>query len=529
MTNEEKNTPQSVWNQYLRGISYNTNLELPETVERNENFYIGNQWVGLSGVSELDKPVVNFLGRVVGYFVSTITSEKIEAAASFFNSADTDGRKAEAKILDAQIEQSIEACDLNGMAKDFVRNAAVDGDAAAHLYFDPDAPSGQAAEGLVSVEPLSNLDVIFADPQEARVEKQKWVIIVSRAPLEDVRRKLPEAAAGTDPMASEMAKKDESQRVTVLTKYFRKNGEIWRYQCTEQGVIREEENLHYRRYPVAWWPWEAVKDSYHGQAAVTVLIPNQIAVNKAYAMAWKQQRDLAFQKIVYDKSKIPNWSNRIGAIGVNGDVRAAVSSVSAAADIPQSTIPMIDSMMSNTRDMMGASDAALGNISPDNTSAIIAVQQATAVPLELKKRSFGQFVESIVRSMLDIIVTDYGVREIAVADAMGNRSAEVFDFSSLRESVVKLKIDIGSTPYWTPETQAKQMENLWHEQIIRKRSQLLENMPDGLLPNKAKLLAEIRVEEEQEAVIQNAMRQMSSGVPPDAAGGGQGAVPVPAV
>ncbi|MFQ7004766.1 MAG: hypothetical protein ACLRRT_14530 [Ruthenibacterium lactatiformans] len=45
-------------------------------------------------------------------------------------------------------------------------------------------------------------------------------------------------------------------------------------------------------------------------------------------------------------------------------------------------------MIEYTRDTMGASDAALGNVTPDNTSAIIAVQKATSMPLELQRQDF---------------------------------------------------------------------------------------------------------------------------------------------
>lgn len=522
MMMNKANSPQDVWNEYIQSVQYKENLELFDRVEKNETFYIGDQWKGLENVTDLDKPVVNFLGRVVGYFVSTITSDRIGVNCKLFNTPKSDETEKIIKIIEAQIEQAIEVCELNGQSKDFVRYCAVDGDIGAHIYFDPNAQSGQNAKGLVAVEPISNLDVCFGNRQELNVEKQPWIIIASRVSVGELKEKLkgqedaPTLTADSAPYESDIAQKDDSERVTLLTKYFKRDGVVWRYQCTESAEITAETNMGYKRYPFAWWPWEPIKDSYHGQAAITTLIPNQIAINKAYAMALKQQRDLAFRKILYNKNVFPDgYNNRIGAIGVDGDPKEAAFVISGSADIPDSLIPMINSILSSTKDMMGASDAALGNVNPDNTSAIIAVQQATAVPLELKKRAFQQFIEDIVRSMLDIITTDYGERGIVVADALGNETLEWFDFGTLKEKVLRLKIDVGGTNYWTPEMQAKQIENLWTAKIIQNRTQFLENLPDGILENKSKLLAEIK---QEESVI-NAMQQMQGGNAGLAAGG----------
>ncbi|MFR1356156.1 MAG: hypothetical protein ACLSBB_02370 [Ruthenibacterium lactatiformans] len=73
---------------------------------------------------------------------------------------------------------------------------------------------------------------------------------------------------------------------------------------------------------------------------------------------------------------------------------------------------MIDKVIEYTRDTMGASDAALGNVTPDNTSAIIAVQKATSMPLELQRQDFYCFVEDSVRIWMDMMAQNYGVRMV---------------------------------------------------------------------------------------------------------------------
>ena len=54
-----KKTPDEIWEEYEKGKSYNNSIDLYDVVEKNENFFIGNQWEGLIA-PDLDKPVLNF-------------------------------------------------------------------------------------------------------------------------------------------------------------------------------------------------------------------------------------------------------------------------------------------------------------------------------------------------------------------------------------------------------------------------------------------------------------------------------------
>ena len=110
-------------------------------------------------------------------------------------------------------------------------------------------------------------------------------------------------------------------------------------------------------------------------------------------MLWMRQ--IAIPKVLYDKNRVPNWSNRIGEAigveGVDGSLDSAAKYMSPST-ISNMTIKIIDMAIQYTKDMLGASDAALGEVNPENTSAIIAVQQASAIPLETVKLNMYQFV-----------------------------------------------------------------------------------------------------------------------------------------
>ena len=173
--NKESGLFESVWKQYTDANSYKQAIGLPEKVRQNENFFIGEQWIGVNA-PDLDKPVMNILGRVVGYMVAMISSDAIGVSCELFNTPQTPENNALLRIVTSQVEQAIEDNDLNGMARDLLRNAAVDGDACLHLFFDPNAPTGQDAAGLVKCEIVPNTDVSFGNRQECDKEDRKSVV-----------------------------------------------------------------------------------------------------------------------------------------------------------------------------------------------------------------------------------------------------------------------------------------------------------------------------------------------------------------
>lgn len=507
---EVNHTPQRLWQQYQKGLAADAAIGLGDTVTRNENFYIGKQWEGVKA-PDLDKPVLNFLGRVVGFLVASVTSERIGVRVDLPVFPQSPEKRKNIAILETQIQALWEENDLDALSQQLVRDAAVTGDGCLHCYFDPDAPTGQAEQGAVRCEILSNLDVFFGNRRHGDVQSQPYLLIRTERRLGDLQEEFADRPAIVAALRGDGGSEDADASVTVLTKYFRRDGTIWQYRATKFLTLTPETDLGYRRYPLAWFSWDTVRGSCYGQAAVTALIPNQVAVNKALAMAIKQQRDLAFPKIMYNDAMFPQgWSNRLGAVRVSGDPHLAAAAISPSADVPASTFRMLDTMIGYSKEMMGATDTVLGNVRPDNTSAILALQKAAVVPLTLKQRAFGSFCEAVVRNFLELLATDYGEREVLVTDALGEQAVESFDFSTLREAILRLQIDIGAAAYWSELLQAEQAERLYRNQILTRRSEYLEQLPGGMVKNREQLLARIKREEEAEDALSPLPNRLSA-------------------
>lgn len=532
-------TPEEIFKEYSKCEQYNVSLDLYETVKKNENFYIGRQWEGVNA-PDLDKPVLNFLKRVTTYFISMIVSDDIGVSFRFFlERPDSD---AVAKMLSREVDRVIERTRAKALNREMLKNAVVDGDGCFYLYFDTSVQNGQPISGEIVIENIDNTKVLFGNPYVSDVQAQPYLLIVKRSLLdtikeqarqngvEDIDRITPDD--NRDRFYGE-EKDSQNDLVTSIVKLWKQDGVVHYTEVTRDVVIKEETVTGYKLYPVAYMSWDKVKNSYHGQSAITGLIPNQIFVNKLWAMAMEHQKRMAFPKLFFDRTKIRKWTNKVGeAIGVEGNPNDAIASNFRAADMSGQVLELVEKTVSYTRDFMGASDAALGNVKPDNTSAIIAVQKASAAPLELQRLAFYQFIEDYVRIIVDMMVANYGLRYVPMEQAADMGAAPgmeaeatdgpvLFDFASLNVDAMELNVDVGTSAYWSELTQLSTNDNLLLQGILDKGViedciTYIEGIPDKQLNNKNKILERLKQKkaaQEAQAMQAAQMQQMPQAMP----------------
>ena len=548
-----KKEPSNVWAEYQRGINYNQSIGLYETVKQNNNFYNDKQWEGVNA-PDLDKPVFNFLKPVVSYYVAMLISDDVAVNVELGNETETGAWRPQAgglygadkrlsvgelpvpygagasmmaerdvvpKVIAQEVDNIIEQTNLKYKNRRAIRNCAVDGDACMYLWFDPDAETGFAHTGTIRADVLDNTNVLFGNPTEENVQEQPYVLLAYRRLTEDVRD---EAEANGFPRESVTPDNEDyytnteydgdNDYTTVILKMWKEKGSVRTLKCTRDAPVKEETDTEYKLYPLAWMSWESVKNSYHGVSPITGKIPNQIFVNKIYAMAQRQVQDSAFPKVIYDKNKIARWDPSPGkAVGVVGDPTTALFAGFRPPEMSADPVNMAEVTVQQTRNMMGASDAALGNVKPDNTSAIIAVQKAAGMPLDIQKMDFYNFVEACVRIFLEIMRVNYGVRYVTLKDPDGNDIRGEFDFSLLGDYALSLKIDIGAGSYWSELMQVQTLDNLMSNQIIPDAVTYLEAIPEGYIKNKNRIIE--RIKEQQQ--IQE-MMQSQAAMPPQIEG-----------
>lgn len=498
-------TPKDIWDEYIEGENYHRQIDLHETVKRNEKFYNGEQWEGVNAPS-LEKPVINIFRRAVTYLGSQIISNDVGIGVESFGGGDA--AEAECKIIAKQLERVIEHTKAKSKNRDVIKDAAISGDGAVYAWFDPD----KGKQGEIELENIDNEKVIFGNPFEKDIQKQKHIILVKRMMLEEARELAEKWNVPEDDieqiMPDDLADYAGEDRnigkslVTVLLRFWKEDGSIWFSESCRDVFIRRPVRTGARLYHVAWMSWDRVKDSYHGAAAITPYIQNQIYINKMWAMAMVFSSKMAWPQRFYDATKIRGGlSNGVGqAIGVAGDPKTAVWFDSPAGNMSAQVLELVDRTIQYTRESLGVTDAALGDVRPENTSAIIAAAEQTAAPLVFQRLGNHQFWEDLVRIFIDIIREMYGIREIVCETELENgekiREKREYDFSKIDYDGFDIKVNIGTASYWSQLMQVQTMDSFFKNGIIDDAVLYLEHIPDDYVQGKEEIIR--RLEEKKD-------------------------------
>ena len=513
-------THQEIQTKFEKAFAFNQQIGLYDTVKVNEDFFIGNQWEGVEA-NGLPTPTFNFLKQVVLFQVSTITNDNLAVQATPLPSASPYTAKELEKItgiINHQYAAIIERNRIVTKLREYLRNAAVDGDGCIYSYFDATIENGQMVKGEIASEVIENTRVHFGNPNCRDVQSQPHIIISKRELVEDVRYraeqykeaglcKLEDVDCITADSEKFQNKFDSytDDKVTVLTYLYRNRDThtIWCIESTEKGIIREAYDTEYKLYPLVWINWDYIQDCYHGQAMITGLLPNQKFINKIFAMVGISLLTTAFPKVIYDRNRIRSWDGSVGsAVGVNGSVADVAKTIDGASVNPQ-IAQFMELCIDKTRSFLGASDVAMGDSRPDNTSAIIALQRAANTPMELTKQNLYQSVEDLARIWLDMMSVKYGVRKVETSldlDKPGEQPLGMqlpeqtfmqdFDFSTLREVQVAIKQDVGASSYWSEIASMQMIDNLLMNNKITLK-QYLERIPNGYIAKKQELISDI--------------------------------------
>ena len=292
-------------------------------------------------------------------------------------------------------------------------------------------------------------------------------------------------------------------------------------KATKTAVIFEDVDTGLSLYPIAWGNWEKQKNQYHGRALVTGMIPNQISINVMFATWMRHAQLMAFPKALYNADLIPRWDNEIGqAIAVRGlqpgMALPQVAGYLQPADMSTQISALIDKVMVYTKECLGATDVQMGNVKPDNTSAIMVLQTQSEVPLENIRSNLYEWTEDIGQILLDMMGTYYGKRPVVadyefeepVMDATGTpqidpttgqmmtqkytrKVVEEFDFSQFKHLWLNLRVDVGATTYFSEIAMTQTLDNLRQDGTLD-LIQYLERIPDKLIPKKQELIDELR-------------------------------------
>lgn len=377
----------------------------------------------------------------------------------------------------------------------------------------------KAIVGDISCEVLDVENVYFGDPAELDVQKQPYILIAQRKSVRELRRvarrnrRSAEEIDSIKPdretqyMAGEMAEKEqeEADKVVVITKMWKEwNDEgtsftIKAVQVTEKATIRKEWDMGIRLYPLAKFVWEERDNCAYGESEITYLVPNQIAINRMLSSnIWALMlKGMPITVVNRNIIQTPITNDPGQVIDVSGDpqqIRDAIYNV----DSPEFSAQFegnISSLMQNTLATAGANDAALGDMRPDNTSAIIAVREAATMPLQVVQNAFYSFVEDVARVWAEFWVTKYGNRALKVEDERGVWYVP-FNGDRYKDILISCKIDVGASTLWSEAAAIRTLDGLLESGIIT-AAEYLERLPRGMIKDIKPIMDRL----EQEAAV----------------------------
>ncbi len=542
--------PAAMFREYEAGRDFKAGLGVHGLYEQgkiNERFYVGDQWHGARCGTE--RPLVrhNVIKRIGDYKMAVVTSSPVTVHYSLEGVPDTldmreqtraqrgalarQGQPAAPEEADPAVVVSAltdyyrttaERLRFDDLKEQTLRNAYIAGTGILYSYWDDRIATGLYADeartapiqGDIACEVLDVENVYFGDPNLYDVQAQPYILIAQRKSVEELRRMARHYGANAaeldaikpDRDVSYMAgarseeEPEDAGKATVLTRFWKewdKEGRSYRLMAAmavRGAVIRPAWDTRLQLYPLAAFRWERRRGCAYGESEITYLIPNQIAINRMLtANVWAVMMlgmpltvvntDVVQQKVTNDPGQILEVS------GVSEDVLSAVRYIN-----PPNFSPAFDnniaSLIANTLTQSGANDAALGDVRPDNTSAIIAVREAATLPMQTVQNRFYAFIEEVARIWADMWVSLYGRRLLKIEDRNGVWYLP-FDGEAFRNRLLAVKVDVGASSLWSELQSISTLDNLLDRQIITPQ-QYLERLPKGTVPDLNGLLAEQR-------------------------------------
>jgi len=176
-------------------------------------------------------------------------------------------------------------------------------------------------------------------------------------------------------------------------------------------------------------------------------------------------------------------------------------------------IDVINLIVNYTKEMMGITDAAVGNVTPENTSAIALAEKLTSVPLENIRSNLYEFTEQVVDILLDFMGNKYGIRPVKMSK--DNMTGIItYDFNNINELNYNKTIDVGAIGYSSELTSLKELRDLLELGSITVVD-YLKRLPENTIPERDELVKEIEfrmglVTEEQARQNNSKWEQMAA-------------------
>lgn len=385
---------ESLFAEFEAAKSVATKLGIEEDTAKAYRFYEGDQWYGLESDGE-QMPVYNFIAPVIRYKTAMVAMNNI----SICYSAPT--RSSRSNALCTQLSKMAaarwEALKMDTKCWEAVKASMIAGDS--YLYF---------SDGDGTAQVIDRTDILFADESQTDISKQPYIFIKERVSVDAVKKTALENGISDEEVQKIMADEEDGDygenKCTCVLKLWLLDGALHFLRFTNGCIFEPEQVIDgLDCYPVAALICNPTRKNARGIGEVLPLVANQIEINRNLARRILNAKLTAYSRLVYANDRItnPKALTEVGtAIEVDGggvgSINDAVSYLTPSSMSPDAKT-LSDELLAVTKELSGAGDAALGAIDPTKASgsAIIAVRDQAALPLNEQTARFRQFCEDV--------------------------------------------------------------------------------------------------------------------------------------
>ena len=536
---EREELAEKIWNDWQKGLEYQKKLNLKETCEMCVDFNEGRQWPqATERTKNMPRPVINIISYIVNGKKSNILSSKIstvykplvydqmeaglaaEGASSFTNFA-------------THINKEIKQEDLDHQA---ILDGLIKGSYIFHYFWDREKKTGMAKyDGGLNGQIIDCLSIVYANPKQKDEQKQKWIIIQSRENVDTLKTLAKKngltkeeidliRADDDDEKNYDAEEQDGEEYATVLTRYFRKNGEVYYTKSTEKIIVQDETPLtpdagkihlevdeegktdedkeeteqdkpertgfKMTLYPIVVGSYKEREKSIYGRGEVEELIPTQKAINFDYAMMQMASQNMGFPKVIQrpralQGKQITNTPGEVltdyspGFDGIKYLNPPAFSST---------PINVADKLIEITRTVTGATEVANGEVLGANMSgsAIVALQTQAKVPIEDMQKRFWRVHEKIARVWEQFFKAYYKFDVPYIIESENGQESNIFNGSKYQNIDFETTIDVGAGSAYSESLSINLLEAALQRGDIT-FDDYIDLYPETAMPFKAKL------------------------------------------
>lgn len=532
MTEQIIEMASQIQTQYKEGLSYKKQQGYLDDWAQYERFRAGDQWPKVTDrTKDLPRPVFNVIDQIQSHKVSSVMNENIKmvfsASEAEEGEMEFEGAAKFTRFADSTWER-IKQDELNELALDSGSNV---GTPIWHYYWDSNKSGGNKLkyQGEMDGEVIDPVNLFPGNPQQKDVQKQPYIIVTSRDEVDNVKE---EAKANkvslenislivpdsdTEDQAYDKAK-DEingSKKITVATKYWRENGEVYFTKVAGSIVFKPKTRMNgMKLYPLEVMQWKPRKKSIFGVGDTEGLIPNQKSINFLIAMQILSVQNTGWPKMLIKRGEAgikQTPTNNPGEILVDN---APPGSWSAQYMSPGQTSShaqaLVDNIMTYTKEVAGANESALGEQISANmpASAIMMLQKAAGIPIESIKRRFYQSMENVGLIWAEFWKYYYVTeRNVTLKNDDEEPYTDTFRGTDYADVDMNLKIDIGPSSSYSETLMMSSLDKLFDGQHIT-LEQYLKFVPSNVIPFKDRLLKDVQAQMEQQQMMQQQQAQM---------------------